>query len=115
MDISPEIDDDGASWYISHIDILRWMVKLGRVGIVPEVRALTAHMYNPINGCRSAVINIYAWLRNHPAFKLVMVNSYVEYPVTYYVEHDWTEFYGDVIELIPDNTPQAHGISVQIN
>ena len=34
LDISPELDPDAASHYLTTIDVLRWMVKLGRINII---------------------------------------------------------------------------------
>ena len=37
LDISPELDPNAASYYLTIIGILRWMVELGRIDIITEV------------------------------------------------------------------------------
>ena len=113
-DVSPELDDEGASWYLSHIGILRWIVELGRIDIATEVSLLASQMCNPRQGHKTAVLNLYAWLRKHPTMKLAMDPTYVEWPTGDYVDHDWTDFYGDVKEDVPLNAPEALGKPVQI-
>ena len=113
--MSPLLDETGASWYLSHIGILRWIVELGRVDIAVEVSALASFMCAPRVGHQMAVLNLYAWLRKHPSFKLVMDDTYILYPESDYPTYDWEEFYGDAKELIPENAPEPLGQPVQMN
>ena len=44
LDITPELDPSMASYYMSLIGILRWIVELGRVDICLEVSVMCSHM-----------------------------------------------------------------------
>ena len=50
IDISEELDNEGASYYQSLIGILRWMVELGRVDICCEVSMMSSHLALPRQG-----------------------------------------------------------------
>ena len=43
LDASPELDPDIASYYLTIIGILRWMIELGRVDIITKVSLLSSH------------------------------------------------------------------------
>ena len=115
MDTTPLLDEEGVSWFLSHIGILRWIVELGRVDIAVEVSSLASFMCAPREGHRLAVLHLYGWLRKHPKFKIVMDDGYVVYPDGDYPEYDWLEFYGDIKEPLPPNAPEPLGREVQMN
>jgi hypothetical protein len=46
-DESPELDPTRATFYQSHIGILRWCVELGRIGIITEVSMMSTYLFSP--------------------------------------------------------------------
>ena len=44
---SPELDPDTLSFYLTVINILRWMIKLGRIDIITKVSILSLHVVLP--------------------------------------------------------------------
>ena len=59
-DISQELDPDVASYYLTVIGILRWMVELGRIDIILEVLLLSSHVALPIEGHLEAAVHAMA-------------------------------------------------------
>ena len=50
LDTSAELDTDAASFYLTPIGILRWMIKLGRINIITMVSLLLSHVMLPRDG-----------------------------------------------------------------
>ena len=44
LDTSPELNPNTATYYLTIIGILRWMIKLGRIIIITEVLLLESHV-----------------------------------------------------------------------
>ena len=47
LDISPEFDPDAASYYLTIIGILRWIIETGRISIITKVTLLSSHVALP--------------------------------------------------------------------
>ena len=47
LDTSPDLDSDTASYYLTIIGILRWMVELGKIKIMTKVSLLLSHITLP--------------------------------------------------------------------
>ena len=58
MDTSPELDPYPASYYLTIIGFLSWMVKLGRIDIITKVSLLSSHVALPREGHLDAAINV---------------------------------------------------------
>ena len=50
LDTSPELDTDTASYYLTVIGILRWIIELGRNDIITNVLLLSSHVALPREG-----------------------------------------------------------------
>ena len=58
LDTSPELDPDAASYYLTIIGILRWMVELGRIDIITKVSLLSSHVALPRGGHMEAAVHV---------------------------------------------------------
>ena len=68
IDISAMLNASDASYYQPLIGILRWIVELGRPGIICEVSMMTSMMTLPCIGHLEQLYHIFAYLkRNHNA------------------------------------------------
>ena len=88
---------------------MQWIVELGRVDIATEVSLLASHVALPIMGDLQTVFHIYAYLRKRHNSRLALDPSYPEIDMRVFHQADWTDFYGDVKEAIPDNAPEPRG------
>jgi hypothetical protein len=71
IDISPELGVDDATYYMSQIGVLHWMVELGRVDIITEVSMLASQLACPREGHLEAVYRIYVYLDNKHNSRMV--------------------------------------------
>ena len=62
LDITPELDPSMASYYMSLIGILRWIVELGRVDICLEVSVMSSHMAMPREGHLAQLFLLFSYL-----------------------------------------------------
>jgi hypothetical protein len=60
IDISPELGAEDATYYMSQIGVLCWLVELGRVDIITEVSMLASQLACPRDGHLEAVYRIFA-------------------------------------------------------
>jgi len=104
--------DDDVSEYHSRIGVLRWAVKLGRIDICTEVSIMAAYATSPRKKHSEAVYHIFAYLMRHDRSRLLFDASRpnsVEQSLP-----DWMDFYKDVKEQIPKDTPEPLGKSVEM-
>ena len=59
LDTRPELDPDTASYYLTIIDILRWMIELERIHIATKM-LLTSHVALPREGHLDAAVHAIA-------------------------------------------------------
>ena len=96
LDISPELDGADGAYYQSLIDIIQWMIELGRIDICCEVSMMSSNLALPIERNLSQVFHIFTYLKKHHNSALVFYSSYPDVNIDAFPKHDWTKFYGDV-------------------
>ena len=71
---SPELDPEAASYYLTIIGILRWMIKLGRVCIIIKMSLLLLHVVLPSEGHLEAAIHVMAHIgqRYNPDWCMIL-------------------------------------------
>ena len=109
LDATDEVSSDLAGYYQSIIGILHWIVEIGRVDIIMEVSTLASQMALPRQGHLDAALHIFGRLKLHHNSRMVFDPSYPPIDHNAFQTHDWTRFYGDVHEAIPDNAPEPLG------
>ena len=114
MDVTEELNEDGISKYQGYMGIFRWMIELGRIDIITEVSALSAFQVQPREGHLEACYHIFAYLRKHPHFAMVQHPVKIDMNDNRFVKADWTDFYGDVKEEIPEDAPEPLGEPIKI-
>ncbi|KAI2489216.1 Reverse transcriptase (RNA-dependent DNA polymerase) [Fragilaria crotonensis] len=112
LDVTTELDDDGATRFLQLIGILRWAVELGRMDIFVEVSQLSQHQALPPRGHLEAAYHIFAFLKKRVVFdpREPVIDERV-----FNTDADWTDFYGNVTEELPPNMPQPRGKAVVIS
>lgn len=108
IDQSPELDDQNAAYYQSLIGILRWIVEMGRIDIITEVSMLSSFVALPREGHLAQVLHIFAYLKSHYNARLMLDPSYPEINDADFEKNgDWSSYYGDEIDLPPNNAPKV--------
>ena len=90
LDVSPELGEVDAAYYMSLIGILRWMVELGRVDICLEVSMMSSHLALPREGHLNQLFNIFAHLKKYHNTELVYDPSVPEVDMSKFEQKDWT-------------------------
>ena len=115
VDVTPPCPPDQASYYMSIIGVLRWIVELGRVDIATEVSLLSSYLAYPREGHLEAAVHVMAYLRQKHNSRLVLDPCYPKIDQsTFNHGAEWKDFYGEVSEAIPHDAPQPRGKDVDL-
>ena len=111
MDVTTELNDELASWFLQLIGILRWAVELGRLDIFVEVAHLSQHQALLRQGHLEVLYHIFAFLKKHEnGARIVFDPKTPEIDTKVFnTDADWTDFYGDVVEELPPGIPEPRG------
>ena len=109
IDASPELDTSNASYYASLIGVLRWMVEMGRIDIACEVSMMSSYVAMPREGHLQQLFHMFVYLKGHHNSRIVFDPTYPVIDESQFVRRDWSDFYGNVKEEIPENVPKPHG------
>jgi len=84
------------------------MIGMGRVHIITEVSMLSSFVDIPREEHLSQILHIFAYLKCHSYARLVLDLSYPEISDEDFNKNgDWSSYYGDEVDLPPNNAPQA--------
>jgi Reverse transcriptase (RNA-dependent DNA polymerase) len=115
MDITQGLEGDESSYYQSQIGVLRWMVELGRIDIITEVSSLASCLALPRRGHLEALFHIYAYLKKKSNGTIILDPTYPDIDLSQFNDGaEWSNFYGDVREVIPTNMPKPRGKTVVV-
>ena len=96
LNTSPELEPDAASYFQTIIDILKWMIELGKITIVTKMSLL------------SSCVVLSEWdVGERCDSKLVYNPSYQEIDHSVLKKCDWSEFYQDAEDTTPMNAPKS--------
>ena len=109
LDTSPELDPPQAAHFQSLIGILRWIVELGRMDISVEVSMLSSMLASPRDGHLQQVYHIFSYLKTHHNARIVFDPSIPDINLSSLTLPDWSSFYGNAKEVIPENMPCPKG------
>jgi len=112
LDVTPELDPERASYYMSLIGILRWGVELGRVDILHAVAMMSSFMASPREGHLDNVLHIFSYLKKHPQSVMVFDDSVPQFDEERFNVVDWSNQYGNEQEANPPNAPEFRGKKV---
>ena len=115
LDITPELSSHKASYYMSLIGMLQWIVELGRVDICLKVLMMSSHVTLPREGHLQQVFHIFSYLDKFHNTELVFDPSDPLIDKAQFERKDWTcSEYGHVEgeEILPDNMPVPCGLGL---
>jgi hypothetical protein len=109
LEDTPELKADGVQRFQELIGQLRWAVEIGRVDILLEVALLSSYLAMPRVGHLEQAFHIFGYLKSHPKRKLAFDPAHPSIHENRFQRCDWTEFYRDAKEAIPNNMPTPRG------
>jgi hypothetical protein len=116
LDNSKLISAKEQSKYRSLLGSANWMVTLGRFDIHFAVNTLAQYTVAPREGHLLALQRIFGYLKQHPRAMLTIDSS--DPPgrklATFHRDCDWSEFFPDAIEDIPEKSPDPYGDPVKL-
>jgi hypothetical protein len=116
LDTTELISAKDQSKYRSLLGSANWMVTLGRFDIHYAVNTMAQYTVAPRQGHFLALQRIFGYLKQHPLAMLAIDSS--EPPgreiATFHRDCDWSEFFPDAIEDIPDKSPPPYGEPVKL-
>ena len=101
LDTCPKLDPVAASYYLTIIGILRWMIELGIIGIITEALLLLSHVALPRKGHLDAAIHVMAHVGQRYNSRLVYDLLYPEIDHNVFKTCDWSVFYNYAKEAYP--------------
>jgi hypothetical protein len=105
LDETPALDPNRALYYQSIIGVMGCMCKIGCIDIATEVSLLSSHQVYPQEEHFNVALHVMGYLKLKYNSQLIFDPTYPHIDDSAYQHHDWEEFYGDVQEAIPKNTP----------
>ena len=57
---SPELDPGAVSYYLININVIRWMIELGRIDIIMKLSLFSSHVALPKEGHLDAAVHVMA-------------------------------------------------------
>jgi len=114
LDTTPILNPELSSWYASLIEMLRWMVEIGRVDIITEVSKMASQMALPREGHLDALMHIFRSLRINHNSQMAYDPLYPTINMNIFKPNDWKSFYENVEESIPSNAPEPRGKDVDL-
>jgi hypothetical protein len=112
LDVSPELGPVEASYYMSLIGIVWWIVELGRVNICLECSMMPSHMTMPREGHLYQLFQVFAYLKKYHNTEMVFDPSDPIIDESSFELKDWTSSdFGHVQgkEELPANMPEPRG------
>ena len=110
--MSPELGTTEASYFMSLIGILRWIVKLGRVDVCLEVSMMISHMAMLREGHLTEVLHIFSYLCKYHNAEMIFDPSDPYIDASKYKRNDWASSkFGHIKgkEELPSNMLESHG------
>jgi len=118
LDVTPELQPADASYYMSLIGILRWIVELGRVDVCLECSMLSSHLALPREGHLYQLFQVFAYLKKYHNTEMVYDPSDPCIDESAFELKDWTSSeFGHLQgkEELPPNMPEPRGQGFVIN
>ena len=112
LDTSPELGSKQLNYFQGLIGILRWACEIGRIDILMPVSLLSRYLVSARQGHLEQVFHIFAYLKHHPRSTMVFDDTVPVFRGERFVNCDWSEFYPDACEAIPEVMPESRGREV---
>ncbi len=84
---------------------MRRMVELGQIDIATEVSMLSSYLACPHKGHLENALHVMGYLQLKHYSRLIFDPTYPDIDQTAFQSFEWMEFYGNMEEAIPPDTP----------
>jgi hypothetical protein len=112
MDQSKELGPYQATYFAGLISTLRWCIELGQIDIIVEVSLLSRFLACPREGHMQQACHVFGYLKKHARSRIVFDETEPAINQSRFRVVDWSEFYPDAVEAIPQDAQEPRGVSV---
>jgi hypothetical protein len=112
LDLSPELGSKQLNYYQGLIGVLRWICEIGRIDILMPVSMMSRYLVSARQGHLEQLFHVFAYLKHHPRSTMVFDDTIPVFRGDRFIKCDWSEFYPDATEAIPENMPKPRGKEV---
>lgn len=102
-----------SSIYRGMIGSANWIITLGRFDINYATNTLARYSMKPRRGHLEAMKRVFGYLKQRTEGTLVIDKSNMDHTPYERQDYDWTEFYPDAAESLPDNMPDPKKLNGQ--
>ena len=114
-DSTRELSQEKQNYYQGLIGMLRWICELGRLDIIMPLSQLSRYLVQARWGHLMQTFNIFAYLKSHKRKGLVFDDTKPDFSSSTFHECDWSEYYPEAGEKIPEDMPRPLGKSVSMS
>jgi hypothetical protein len=117
-DYRPELDRirelglEQATYFAGLIGIFRWCIDKGWIDIIGEVSLLSCFLSNPRKGHLQQALHVFSYLKKHAQSRMVFDETAPEIDQTRSRVINWSEFYPEAKESIPQDALEPREASV---
>jgi hypothetical protein len=112
LDLSAELGSKQLNYYQGLIGVLQWICEIGRIDVLMPVSLMPRYLVSARQEYSEQVFHIFADLKHHPRSTMVFDDPVPTFRGEKFVKCDWSEFYPDTAEAIPQNKPTPRGNDV---
>jgi hypothetical protein len=108
VNTSEFLDEDGIQKYQSVIGSMQWAISIGCFDIAIHVMSMSIFRTSPCCGHLDRAKRMVGYLSKFRLAKICVLTNEPDYSDVGRIEYDWAKsVYGDVLEIIPNNTPSS--------
>ena len=114
LDQTAELDAQRLNYYQGLVGVLRWICELGRVDILMPVSLMSRYLVSAREGHLQQLFHVFAYLKQYDRSTMVFDDTEPCYDPRRFATQDWSKYYPDAKEAIPENMPEPRGRPVMM-
>jgi hypothetical protein len=114
LDQTAELDAQRLNYYQGLVGVLRWICELGRVDILMPVSLMSRYLVSAREGHLQQLFHVFAYLKQYDRSTMVFDDTEPTYDPRRFATQDWSKYYPDAKEAIPENMPEPRGKPVMM-
>jgi hypothetical protein len=114
LDQTAELDAQRLNYYQGLVGVLRWICELGQVDILMPVSLMSRYLVSAREGHLQQLFHVFAYLKQCDRSTMVFDDTEPSYNLRRFATQDWSKYYPDAKEAIPENMPEPRGKPVMM-
>jgi hypothetical protein len=114
LDPTVELDAQRLNYYQGLVGVLRWICELGQVDILMPVSLMSQYLVSAREGHLQQLFHVFVSLKQYDRLTMVFDDTDPSYDPRRFATQDWSKYYPNAKEAIPENMPEPQGKPVMI-